>query len=538
MSAESTSTSYEELFAGEDAPAVPHLAFDHWLCNGELRKWEGESCVAYSPIFKQGAAKTQTVIGSFPMQTEKEALEALDAACAAFDQGKGVWPRLNVATRIGYMERFLEALRTRRDQIVDLIMWEICKTSDDAAKEVDRTIIYIQDTIDELKRMENRSSTFTQVGGVMAQIRRCPYGVAVICSPFNYPFNESYATMIPALIMGNTVVMKLPRLGVLCHYPTLELFREIFPPGVINVISGSGRSTLPPIMKSGRVDILAFIGTSRAASALQTAHPNPHRLRACLGLEAKNAAFVLPSADLKVAVEQCLLGSLSYNGQRCTAIKMIMVHESIAEQFVERFCSAVDALKMGMPWSAGVKITPLPEPDKTKYLSELIADAEAKGAKVVNKRGATVDRTLFAPAVLYPANKEMRIFHEEQFGPVVPITTYREEQEIFDYLAASQYGQQCAVFSQDAKAVGSLLDVLVNMVARVNLNSQCQRGPDVLPFGGRKDSAYGTLSVYDALRTFSIRSIFAAAQNDSNEEIVSQILRERGSNFLRMDYMF
>merc|ERR1711976_381891 len=117
------------------------------------------------------------------------------------------------------------------------IEWEICKNSPAAAKEVDRTITYIEETLRQIKHMVNDDSDFTRVEGVVAQVRRAPYGVVLCCGPFNYPFNETYTVLIPALLMGNAVVMKLPRVGVLCHYPTLELFRDCFPPGVVNVIS-------------------------------------------------------------------------------------------------------------------------------------------------------------------------------------------------------------------------------------------------------------------------------------------------------------
>lgn len=115
--------------------------------------------------------------------------------------------------------------------------------------------------------------------------------------------------------MGNTVVMKLPRVGVLCHYPTYELFHSIFPPGVINIISGGGRTTMPAMMATGKLDVFAFIGTSKAADALQKSHPKPHRLRVCLGLEAKNPAIVLPHCDLDKSISEILLGTLSFNGQ-------------------------------------------------------------------------------------------------------------------------------------------------------------------------------------------------------------------------------
>lgn len=189
----------------------------------------------------------------------------MKAAYRAYDFGRGKWPQMTTKQRIEYVERFVGGLQQKRQEIANLLMWEICKTKADAEKEVVRTIQYIQDTIKELKDMENKQSAFVTEGGFIAQIRRTPYGVVLCSGPFNYPFNETYTTLIPALIMGNTVVMKLPRVGVLCHHPTYTLFQTIFPPGVINIVSGSGHTTMPAMMATGKLDVFAFIGTSKAA---------------------------------------------------------------------------------------------------------------------------------------------------------------------------------------------------------------------------------------------------------------------------------
>eukprot|EP00047_Mylnosiga_fluctuans_P005926 m.243668 g.243668 ORF g.243668 m.243668 type:complete len:537 (+) comp14284_c0_seq1:43-1653(+) len=524
--------------AADDArlAAKPTLHGKTYLVNGQLREWTGAFCNVKTPILVRDSAEPN-IIGSYPMLTEAASLEALDAAVRAYDYGRGAWPKSAITTRVAAMEKFLEGLRSHRDQIANLLMWEICKNAADAAKEVDRTIKYIADTIHALKSLENSQSTFVQDGGLLAQMRRMPIGVVLCVGPFNYPFNETYTTLIPALIMGNCVVMKLPRCGVLCHWPTFELFRDCFPPGVVNIISGSGRETMPPLMATGKVDIFAFIGTSKAADALQCAHPKPHRLRVCLGLEAKNPAIVMPDADLDLAVAECVTGALSYNGQRCTAIKIILAHASIRQEFLAKLCEKIDSLKMGMPWDKDVLITPLPEEGKPAYIDELLKDALSKGAKIVNGRGGKAGRTLLAPTVLYPVHSGMRIYHEEQFGPLVPVREFSVIDEVYEYMAASPYGQQAALFSRDARSIGPIVDVLANQVSRVNLNTQCQRGPDSFPFTGRKDSAYGTLSVSDALRVFSIRTVVAARGSDG-AGLISDVITSRTSNVLRVDYLF
>ncbi|NLE36996.1 MAG: aldehyde dehydrogenase family protein, partial [Pirellulaceae bacterium] len=332
------------------------------------------------------------------------------------------------------------------------------------------------------------------------------------------------------------VIFKPPRLGVLLHRPLLEAFRDAFPPGVVNTVYGEGAKVIGPLMTSGRIDVLAFIGSSRVADILKKQHPKPHRLRSVLGLEAKNAGIVLPCADVDLAVKECVLGSLSFNGQRCTALKMLFVHESIRDVFLERFVAAVNDLKMGMPWDTGAAITPLPDLGEVERMQALVDDAVAHGATVVNDGGQAAG-TLFAPAVVYPAGPAMRLYREEQFGPVVPMATFDDVAEPVRYIRESEYGQQVSIFGSDPDRIGRMIDPLVNQVCRVNLNSQCQRGPDTFPFTGRKASAEGTLSVSDALRVFAIRTLVAAKMTDLNKEIVEQIVRERKSTFLSTDFL-
>ena len=313
--------------------------------------------------------------------------------------------------------------------------------------------------------------------------------------------------------------------------------KKSFPPGVVNILFGRGRKIASPIMKTGKIDVLALIGHSSSAVALQDLHPNKNRLRLVLGLEAKNPGIILPDADLELAIKECISGTLSYNGQRCTALKILYVHKSISEEFNRRFAEAVDQLKYGLPWEDGVFLTPLPEPSKPAYIQELIQDATEKGASILNTRGGELTHNYSYPAVLFPVNDSMRVYHEEQFGPVIPIIAYDDINEPLDAMAKSEYGQQVSLFGRDIRKLGPLVDTLANLVCRVNLNSACQRGPDVYPFTGRKNSAVSTLSVFDALRSFSIRTFLASKDNPYNNEILEALLNSKESNFVSTDYL-
>jgi len=175
--------------------------------------------------------------------------------------------------------------------------------------------------------------------------------------------------------------------------------------------------------------------------------------------------------------------------------------------------------------------------NKPAYIDGLIKDAVSKGAKILNKRGGELSENYCYPAVLYPVSTDMKVFQEEQFGPVIPIISFTTIDEPLDAIAASQYGQQVSLFGKDTKQLGPLIDILANLVCRVNLNSACQRGPDIYPFTGRKNSAVGTLSVFDALRSFSIRSFVATKDNEYNKEILEKLLESKDSNFITTDYL-
>jgi acyl-CoA reductase-like NAD-dependent aldehyde dehydrogenase len=510
-----------------------------YLSNGEMVQWHGDVHEVYSPVcVRTPGGLKRKLIGTYPVCTPKEAMEALDAAVAAYDNGRGKWPTMSVADRINCVENFTKKMIEQKDVVVKLIMWEIGKSFADSIKEFDRTVEYIYATIDALKDIDRDSSRFQIEQGIVAQVRRSPIGVVICMGPFNYPLNETFTTLIPAIIMGNTLLFKPPKHGTLLHFPLLQAFRDCFPKGVVNTIYGRGNTIIPDLMKSGKINVLTLIGSSKVANELKKLHPKINRLRAILGLDAKNAAIITGNADIALAVQETVLGSLSFNGQRCTALKIVFVHKSIANQFLKQLAAEVAKLKYGMPWENGVSLTPLPEPNKPAYLTECIQDAIQNGATVINENGGTTLESFFYPAIVYPVNEKMKLYREEQFGPLIPVIAYESIDEPIEYLIESTHGQQVSIFSNDSDEVAGSIDILVNLVSRVNINAQCQRGPDVFPFTGRKDSAEGTLSVVDALRSFSIRSLGATKLNENNKHLLNEIVSDEQSNFLSTKFIF
>lgn len=244
---------------------------------------------------------------------------------------------------------------------------------------------------------------------------------------------------------------------------------------------------------------------------------------------------------LDASLGEAVTGTLSFNGQRCTALKVLFAPREHADLFVDGLVSKVEAMPVGLPWDTfedgrPSMITPLPNKGRIAYMKKLIDDAISKGAKVVNKDGGTIlggaDSCLMIPAVLYPVTKNMDVYYQEQFGPVVPIVPYDDIGEILDYGRLGEYGQQVSIFTseQDAGAAANLVDQFSAVFGKININSQCGRSPDTLPFSGRRSSAMGIMSARYAIREFSVPTVIAHKAQESTSSIVDAI--QKSSKFM------
>lgn len=252
------------------------------------------------------------------------------------------------------------------------------------------------------------------------------------------------------------------------------------------------------------------------------------------------------SSELSSALDQAILGSLSFNGQRCTALKLFFVPSAHGDAFASMLAKRVEDLNVGLPWqtfsqedgsSKYANITPLPNKKRVDYMKQLIKDAVSKGAKIMNKNGGEIiggpESNLMVPCVLYPVSKDMNLYYEEQFGPVIPITTYDSLDTVRDYGHNGIFGQQVSIFLSDgeSKSAAMLLDQFSSVFGKININSQCGRSPDTVPFSGRRSSAMGVMSVKDALREFSIPTVVAYKDSAVNANILQDI--EGSSKFLQ-----
>lgn len=490
------------------------------LIDGTIRTIDASDADHMLPVYSRVAIRAgndlqPVLLGHEPKLGTLETEEAMAAGERVL--AGGTWSRAPVETRIAAVEKLSAHLAADVERIATLLMWEIGKPVAAARAEVTRSIDYIKDTIAALRAMEQAVAIYTGVAGKTTHHAKDvtrPLGTVLCVAPFNYPINEFLTTIIPALLAGNVVIAKTPRFGVLANIALLDAFAAAFPPGVVALLPGDGRAVLPSVMAhktndifgnaKGTIDVFAFIGSEGAANAIMKSHPTPSFLHKILGLGAKNAGVVLPGADLEAVATRLVKGALGFNGQRCTAEKIIFAPAGAeGDKLVAGISQRVSKLKLGMPWDPEASITPLPEPQKLEVMWSLIADAVAKGAVISNEGGGRGHYSIMRPAVLDRVALGMRIYDEEQFGPIVPIVRYQDVREVVAWHARSPYGQQAGIHGPDSAMRRALVDELTSYVARINLDDVCQRGPDTFGFTAADKSGHGTLSIRDALRSFS-----------------------------------
>ncbi len=487
-----------------------------YIRNGCMTEHTGEMQECFSPVFiKNGTKSVQKKLGEIPMFTPAQSIDILNDSINSYNNGSGIWQKLSFEERISSIEKFLGIIGPKRDIIVKYLIWETGKNLVESESEFDRTIEYTRHSIDTLRKLINESSEKIEDSGFEGIIRLTPAGIVLCLGPSNYPFYETYSIVLPALLMGNNVILKIPRNGALLHSFLFDAVLECFPAGVLNILYGTIEESVLPVMSKGKIDVFAYFGGSETAKQIILAHPEPHRLKLALGTEAKNPAIVLKDANPENCVKEILLGALAFNGQRCAALKMIFVHSEIYPSFMNKVHELMQLIVIGMPWLEKVRITPLSEESRIQYLNELLEDALSKGAEIANPGGGDYLETLFIPAILTKVNKDMRIWNEEQFGPIVPITQFDDIEEIINYVETQRFGQQLSIFGNDKNAIEELSRKLENQVSRININCKCQRGPDIFPFSGKKDSGLGVLSIEDTLLIFSSKTVIAGKSGSS-----------------------
>ena len=429
-----------------------------------------------------------SLVGEVPAMSREEADEFLKSAAAA---QKG-WEAVPVNERAALLHKAADILESEKDVIAEVLMREISKNRKSCVSEVVRTADLIRFTAEEGKRVTGESISSGAFPGFhetkLSIVNRVPVGVVLAIAPFNYPINLAASKITPALVAGNSVLFKPPTQGSVSALYLARVFCEAgIPAGVLNVITGQGRVIGDYLVSHPLVNMVAFTGSSKVGKHIASLVGMKPLL---LELGGKDAAIILEDADLVLAAKHIVGGAFSYSGQRCTAVKRILVLDSVADKLIEQILPLVRALTVGRP-EDNAEITPLITTEAADFVQELIDDAIQKGAKLLtgNKR----EGNIIYPTLFDQVTVDMRIAWEEPFGPVLPILRVKSIEEAVKITNDYEYGLQASIFTKsidEAFRVAARLDV-----GTIQVNGKTERGPDHFPFVGVKSSGMGTQGI-------------------------------------------
>lgn len=463
------------------------------LVNGEWKSSEKEITI-YSPI-------NQEELGTVPAMSQAEVDEAMQAARAALP----AWRALSAVERAAYLHKTAAILERDKEKIGTILAKEVAKGIKAAIGEVVRTADLIRYAAEEGLRITGQAM---EGGGFeaasknkLAVVRREPVGVVLAIAPFNYPVNLSGSKIAPALIAGNVVMFKPPTQGSISGLLLAKAFEEAgIPAGVFNTITGRGSEIGDYIIEHKEVNFINFTGSTPIGERIgRLAGMRPIMLE----LGGKDAALVLEDADLEHAAKQIVAGAFSYSGQRCTAIKRVIVLESVADALVTLLQAEVAKLTVGDPFD-NADITPVIDNASADFIWGLIEDAQEKGAQALTpiKR----EDNLLWPVLFDQVTKDMKVAWEEPFGPVLPIIRVANVEEAIAFANESEFGLQSSVFTNDFKKAFGIAEKLE--VGTVHINNKTQRGPDNFPFLGVKDSGAGVQGIkYSIEAMTNVKSI-------------------------------
>jgi len=430
-----------------------------------------------------------SVIGLVPAMTKKDVDSAAWMAKEAFKSWKNV--PLNVRADILY--KAADILLEHIDRLTDLLMKEVGKDYKSANSEIKRTADFIRFTADTAKSIHGESIQGDTFSGFnkdkFAMVTREPVGVVLAISPFNYPINLATSKIAPALIAGNTVIFKPATIGSLCGVELVKLFQKAgLPEGVLNLVTGKGSEIGDYVVSHPDINFINFTGSTEVGLNISE---KVHMVPLLMELGGKDAAIVLKDANLAFAAKNIIAGAFSYSGQRCTAVKRILVVDEVADELIGYLNEEISKLSVGNPLEKQVDVVPLISTKAADFVMELIEDAKEKGAKLIV--GGKRQGNLIYPTLFDYVTTDMRVAWEEPFGPVLPILRVNSVDEAIELANRSEYGLQSSVFTEnitDAFYVANRLEV-----GTVQVNNKTERGPDHFPLLCVKKSGIGTQGI-------------------------------------------
>ena len=417
-----------------------------------------------------------------PAATAAQMDEAIASAKAAFPG----WSALGHDRREAYLNDFADALEAKREELIHLLVLEQGKPAlTMAAPEIDQSIAWIRQIASRRIPVEIVEETADHV----VELHHTPLGVVGAITPWNFPVLLSLWKVAPALIAGNTMVVKPSPFTPLTSIRYGEIAQSVFPAGVLSVVSGLD-DLGPQMTAHSDIAKISFTGsTATGRHVLRSAAGTIKRVTAELG--GNDAAIVLPDADFRAIIPQLFWGAFGHQGQWCVGIKRLYVHRSFHPEFVEAFVDYARTVKVGDGLDPETGVGPVQNRMQFDKLKALLTDIKASGHKIALGGEIDDDRPgyFFPITVIDNPPEDSAIVQEEQFGPICPIIAYDDVDDVVARANASIYGLGGSVWGRDTAAAVAVANRLETGMVWVNeIHTQ---GIDI-PFGGHKQSGLGT----------------------------------------------
>jgi acyl-CoA reductase-like NAD-dependent aldehyde dehydrogenase len=418
------------------------------------------------------------VIASAPRGTSEHMEQAIAAAKRAFP----AWAALTADAREAYVVAFYEALESQKDEFITLLSLEQGKPRHSQATfEVNLANPWVPETAKSRLKVQILEENDER----RVELRRTPLGVVGAIIPWNYPYLHVLWKTVPALITGNTVVLKPSPYTPLCALRIGELAAQVFPPGVFNIVTG-GNELGQVMTEHPDVGMITFTGSTATGSKIMASCARTIK-RVTLELGGNDPAILLPDADWQAAVPDVFWSAFGNSGQWCIAAKRIYVHRSFHEDFVNAFIEYAKTKKVGDGMDPTSDLGPINNRMQYDKIRDLLADTKDNGYRV--PLGGTIDETLkgnFVPiTVVDDPPEDSRIVQEEPFGPIVPIIAYDDVEDVIARANDTVFGLGATVWGKDQERALEVADRIDSGNVWVN---DGQSHPLGAPFGGHKHS--------------------------------------------------
>ena len=434
-------------------------------------------------------ADKSEVIGTFQSSGQADIDAAVEAARKAWRR----WRQVPAPKRAEHLFRMGEILVRRKEEYAREMTREMGKPLREARGDVQEAIDVCYHIAGEGRRLHGHT-TPSELPNKSCLSMRVPLGVCGLITPWNFPMAIPSWKLIPALVCGNSVIIKPSRDAPLSAYHLVKVCQEVgIPRGVVNYVTGDGESAGTPLTRHAGVALISFTGSSETGRQVNLACADTYK-RAALEMGGKNAMIVMDDARLDLAVEGALWGAFATTGQRCTATSRIIVHKKILKEFVDRFVERAGSLKVGDGLDESVDVGPLINEAQLKKVMDYIQIGRDEGADPVlggvrltkNEYGRGF---FFPPTVFTGVTRGMRIAREEIFGPVVCVLAADSLEDALEIANDSPYGLSSSIYTQDVnKAFAAMRDLETGITY---VNSSTIGAETHLPFGGLKKSGNG-----------------------------------------------